>query len=281
MPVHITISESETLNDALTRAFPTEKALLSFTFNGVERNEFHGGSYLTNIRVDSQGVATFEDECTQNRYLDFEARQLRIRYFDPAQRAAMEQAFTYTLEGMERVMGKDLKGTAHRIIAGIQEVKPAANQVWSGPWHRDDAQDGAYPITTIVYFNHENISSRLSFREYQARNWDVSREWESASSDDPAVYSLETYSGCTVTFNNQKLQHCVNTVHRLDQEKPAHRFLLTFFYEGPQSIPASVTPVNFTDSVIYFFAKSRKASSRLAHHDAANSSQNRESCCIQ
>ena len=134
-------------------------------------------------------------------------------------------------------MGKDLKSSNHLVIIGIQEVEPVAGQNWSGPWH-DDGFRETFPLTTIIYFNHVNIRSKLSLKNNHA-----------PKHLNP-IYTLDTYSGCTITFNNQALKHCVNNVSRIDPSKPSHRFLLTFFYTGPAGVPAALTPINEFEHIV-------------------------------
>ncbi len=135
---------------------------------------------------------------------------------DPNQCDALASAFYSAIPGIEKILNKQLTG-AHQINIGVALYYPQAKYM-SGPWHKD----GRSYITSIVYFHHKNVNAELSFRY---------------PSSEQKLTSVPINTGDIVTFANEVLEHRIENVF---SGHGGIRGLVTFFYQGPHGVPASL-----------------------------------------
>ena len=229
----IVIDESRELDEELTQNFPegTEVAVCDFGSGWQKTREFMNTPWAeSTISVDSTGMASFPNGCLKQGKENF----------NQAQENALAKSYNYTLRNLEKVTGKDMKGSDHLVIIRIQELEPPASATSSGPWDYDRYRKD-FPLTTMVYFNHLNIHSKLALFSLKKNNNLI---------ETIPLYMLNTYPGSIITFNNQAVQSCVYNVSSIDHSKPSHRFLLTFFYKGPAGVPKLLKPINAMEQVV-------------------------------
>ncbi|HLB52234.1 MAG TPA: hypothetical protein VJK48_00810 [Chlamydiales bacterium] len=170
-----------------------------------------GGSYLykkmrtavVHVKISEDGAVSFLKGMPED--------------FSDAQQSALAMAISVILPEMESIGGHRTGGMTYRMALGIHDYCDVSEYIPSGSWH----QDGWNDISAIIYFNHENIKSKLSFRK---------------SGSEEILFSSETEKTIKV-FNNQFLEHVVHDICPEDRSKPARRQLLTFFCADPYYAP--------------------------------------------
>ena len=233
MPKLIVVGKNLEAAIELSRSFNIDATHSIEGFQGMKFRVFNTTSFKPElVTVSSSGEASFDEE------------RMKESGFTVAQTKAIGGAFEKTLPQMEMVLGKDLRGQRHSVVIQVQSNEPEAGQNWSSPWHQDHGIENFTYMTSLIYFSHKNITSKLSFRE--DINGTLSNIHSSAQAGIPQVqmpvlYGVTTYTGCTVTFNNSVFEHRVHDVAAINYAESSHRYLLSFFYQGPFKVPSVIS----------------------------------------
>ena len=219
LPAAIIETSPVELNKLLTNSFTNDKILEKkpSPIGELLRGEFQVFSWTaTTVVINESGNAYCPDKIIkESNFFDSE----KNTYYDEKQQKAVESAITCLVPSIETVLNRSLRNMRHKMVLGVQVIY-ANSYSASGSWHQDGIQNN-YPLTSIVYFNHVNIHSKLSLKR------------ESDRDDTSVLYSFETSTPCMITFNNQSLIHRVHDVYAKNPLQPAYRHLFTIFYHGP------------------------------------------------